>query len=141
MVRHTGVRVSADLVWWDGLTAVDQNLQANINRLVGVAEVTKLTEVNAWADASRQKEQLDEEVVNARGRNALETGGHIACRGNYCQPPTLGGAMMMSFTLCHPLMMSFTQLGCNPLTRRRRLAYRWRTFRAAFRDSRKCKIH
>ena len=117
-------------MWWDGLTAVDQNLQANINKLVVAAEVTKLTEVNAWADASRQKEQLDEEVVNARGRNALETGGHIACRGNYCQPPTLGGAMTMSFT----------QLGCNPLTRRRRLAYRWRTPRAAVRESRKCII-
>ena len=106
--------MSADLVWWDGLTAVDQNLQANINRLVVAAEVIKLTEVNAWADASRQKEQFDEgisEMVKARGRNVLETGGHVACRGTYCQPPTLGGAMMMSFTLCHPLMMSFTQLG------------------------------
>ena len=65
-------------MWWDGLTAVDQNLQANINRLVVAAEVTKLTEVNAWADASRQKEQFDEgisEMVEARGRNVLETGG------------------------------------------------------------------
>ena len=53
-------------------------MQANINRLVVAAEVTKLTEVNAWADASRQKEQFDEgisEMVKARGRNVLETGG------------------------------------------------------------------
>ena len=52
---------TADLVWWDGLTSVDQNLQANINKLVVAAEGIKLSEVDAWADASRQKtEQLDD---------------------------------------------------------------------------------
>ena len=89
---------TADLVWWDGLTAVDQNLQANINRLVVAAEVTKLTEVNAWADASRQKEQFDEgisEMVEARGRNVLEPEGVTSLAvGLTAGPPSLGGAML-----------------------------------------------
>ena len=53
-------RSLADQSWWDGLTPVDQNSQTNINTLVTVTEDIKLTEVNAWADASRQKEQLDD---------------------------------------------------------------------------------
>ena len=61
-------------MWWDGLTAVDQNLQTNINRLVVTAEVIKLTEVNAWADASRHNDGIIDEMVEARGRHALETG-------------------------------------------------------------------
>jgi hypothetical protein len=48
------------LMWWNLLTPVDQNSQTNINMLVSLTEDTKLTEVNAWADASRRKEHLDE---------------------------------------------------------------------------------
>jgi hypothetical protein len=50
-------------MWWNLLTPVDQNAQANISNLVTVAEDIKLTEVNSWADASRQKEQLEADVV------------------------------------------------------------------------------
>ena len=53
-------RDAADQSWWNGLTPVDQNSQANINTLVTVTEYIKLTEVNAWADASRQKEHPDD---------------------------------------------------------------------------------
>ena len=41
------------LLWWNGLTPVDQNSQANINRLVTTSEDIKLSEVNAWADVRR----------------------------------------------------------------------------------------
>jgi hypothetical protein len=41
------------LLWWHGLTPVDQNSQVNINRLVTTSEDIKLSEVNAWADVRR----------------------------------------------------------------------------------------
>jgi hypothetical protein len=41
------------LLWWDALSPVDQNSQANINRLVTTSEDIKLSEVNAWADVRR----------------------------------------------------------------------------------------
>lgn len=53
--------VAADQSWWNGLTPVDQNSQTNINTLVTVTEDIKMTEVNAWADASRRNEQLDDQ--------------------------------------------------------------------------------
>ena len=55
------------LMWWNLLTPVDQNSQANISILVTVAEDIKLTEVNSWADASRQKEQLEADVGGQPG--------------------------------------------------------------------------
>jgi hypothetical protein len=63
--RYTNavVALKNHLMWWNLLTPVDQNAQANISNLVTVAEDIKLTEVNSWADASRQKEQLEADVV------------------------------------------------------------------------------
>ena len=49
-------------MWWNGLTAVDQNSQANIDTLITVVENIRLTEVNAWADASRQRERSDNAI-------------------------------------------------------------------------------
>ena len=49
------------ILWWNGLTPVDQNSLININRLVMLGEQVKMSEVSSWADASRQKEaQTDE---------------------------------------------------------------------------------
>lgn len=45
------------LLWWDSLTAVDQNSQTHINRLVSVGEAIKTGEVDAWADAGRHREE------------------------------------------------------------------------------------
>eukprot|EP01051_Picozoa_sp_SAG22_P007816 SAG22_NODE_565_length_9046_cov_142.250475_4_plen_84_part_00 len=59
--------------WWNGLTPVDQNSQTNINTLVTLTENIKLTEVNAWADASRQNEQLDDSGQQAQTETATET--------------------------------------------------------------------
>ena len=85
-------------MWWDGLTSVDQNLQHNINKLVIATEDTKLSEVNAWADASRQKEQPDDstrETAETRGKIAIKLWG-VAFgrgvnlrfhRGSHCQLP------------------------------------------------------
>ena len=63
--RYTNavVALKNHLMWWNLLTPVDQNAQANISNLVTVAEDIKLTEVNSWADASRQKDQLEADVV------------------------------------------------------------------------------
>ena len=80
-------------------------MQANINRLVVAAEVTKLTEVNAWADASRQKEQFDEgisEMVEARGRNVLETGVISLVVGLTASSPSLIGAMLTPVIIASP---------------------------------------
>ena len=49
---------------------MDQNSQANINILVTVVEDIKLTEVNSWADASRQKEQLEADGEGQSGPGA-----------------------------------------------------------------------
>ena len=67
--RYTNavVALKNHLVWWNLLTPVDQNAQANISTLVTVAEDIKLTEVNSWADASRQKEQLEADEGGQRG--------------------------------------------------------------------------
>jgi hypothetical protein len=46
--------------------------QTNINKLVTMAEHFRMTEVNAWADASRQKEQLDGEKPQTEPRK-MET--------------------------------------------------------------------
>jgi hypothetical protein len=67
--RYTNAIVSIKnhLLWWDSLTSVDQNSLPNINRLVGVGEDIKLAEVNAWADASRQKERQGDDVTAEQG--------------------------------------------------------------------------
>ena len=44
------------ILWWDSLTPVDQNSQRNINHLVSTGEGIKLSEVIAWADASRRRD-------------------------------------------------------------------------------------
>ena len=53
--RYTNVAqaLKNHLLWWNGLTPVDQNSQVNINRLVTTSEDIKLSEVNAWADVRR----------------------------------------------------------------------------------------
>lgn len=56
--------VRADQTWWNLLTPVDQNSQINITKLVAATEGTKMTEVGAWADASRQKEQISDDPAS-----------------------------------------------------------------------------
>ena len=47
--------------WWNGLTAVDRTSLVNTNKLVLTGEDDKMSEVNAWADASRRVEGLQED--------------------------------------------------------------------------------
>ena len=56
--RYTGaVLAIKDLMhWWNGMTAVDRNSLVNINKLVLTDEDIKMSEVNAWVDASRRAE-------------------------------------------------------------------------------------
>ena len=53
-------------------TAVDQNSQGNINRLVVAGEQIKLGEVSSWADASRSREHAPEEEGKQEGALASE---------------------------------------------------------------------
>ena len=48
-------------MWWDSLTAVDQNSLNNVDRLVSVGEAIKTGEVDAWADAGRRSEDIESE--------------------------------------------------------------------------------
>ena len=61
--RHIGaVLAIKDLMdWWNGLTAVDRTSLVNTNKLVLTGEDNKMSEVNAWADASRRVEGLQED--------------------------------------------------------------------------------
>jgi hypothetical protein len=45
------------LLWWDGLTAVDQASQLNISRFVTAGESIRIGEVQAWADANRDADK------------------------------------------------------------------------------------
>lgn len=53
--------ITNHIMWWDSLNSVDKNSQTNISRLVTVGEEIRLNEISAWADASRQKEDGEEE--------------------------------------------------------------------------------
>ena len=62
MNRFTNAIVALEnhLIWWNSLPAVERNSLSNINRLVIEGESIKMTEVNAWADASRAREEKSE---------------------------------------------------------------------------------
>ena len=78
--RYTNAVVALQnhLMWWNGLTSVEQNSQANINRLVVGTEFVKMTEVNAWADASRQQEQADGTASELAAQGSVETANPVA---------------------------------------------------------------
>jgi hypothetical protein len=75
-------RFSARAVsWWNSLPSVEQNSLANINRLVSVGEDIKMNELNAWADASRQKKPQkndDKYSVSEHSSGAHHSGDDIA---------------------------------------------------------------
>ena len=47
------------LLWWDSVSPVDQVSQVNIETLVDIGESIKVSEILAWADASRE---IDEQI-------------------------------------------------------------------------------
>jgi hypothetical protein len=71
--RYTNAIVAIEnhLLWWDSLPAVEHNSITHINRLVNVGEDIKLAEVNAWADASRQNNQENEDTHAPSGNSSV----------------------------------------------------------------------